>query len=158
MSLSALRSLRRVVIPVVEIHAKIARLTNAGPLSEHMNSGAPCTLTRRESTSITRLERMVYIDCQTFTGGRVPSATGSVGRWLWYQRQNQRCWLKTRHGGVAALKRYACVGGFRDQHTSLAPQACVTNSARSRFKYGCVDSRNADSGRSYIAVRIGASG
>lgn len=29
-----------------------------GPLSGRMNSGAPCRLTRRDGTSITRLERM----------------------------------------------------------------------------------------------------
>eukprot|EP00952_Eustigmatos_sp_NYUAD-ZCMA_P002693 11807-Eustigmatos_ZCMA.PRE.1 len=51
-------SLSTVAIPACAIQSRMAKLTNSGPLSERMNSGAPCRLTRRDSTSITRLERM----------------------------------------------------------------------------------------------------
>src|SRR3990167_2893556 len=51
-------SLRAVAMPAWEIHSRMAWLTNSGPLSERMNSGAPCMLTSRESTSTTRRERM----------------------------------------------------------------------------------------------------
>ena len=56
--LPRLAALSTVAMPEPEIHSRMAWLTNSGPLSERMNSGAPCKLTRRESTSITRLDRM----------------------------------------------------------------------------------------------------
>lgn len=45
-------------MPLCEIHSRVARLTNSGPLSERRNSGAPCTLTSLDRTSMTRLERI----------------------------------------------------------------------------------------------------
>lgn len=51
-------SLSTLAMPDSAIHSRMVRLTNSGPLSERMNSGASCTLTRRDSTSITRLELM----------------------------------------------------------------------------------------------------
>ena len=41
------------------IHSRIALLMNSGPLSERKIAGAPCWLTSRASTSITRFERML---------------------------------------------------------------------------------------------------
>lgn len=56
----------------------MAWLTNSGPLSERMNSGALCRLTKRDNTSITRLDRMApatefgvplfLLDAQVVTG------------------------------------------------------------------------------------------
>ena len=52
-------SLSALPIPSATIHFRIAFETNSGPLSERMKAGAPWMLTRRASTSMTRLERML---------------------------------------------------------------------------------------------------
>jgi hypothetical protein len=43
-------SINAVAMPLSAIQSRMARLTNSGPSSERRKSGAPWTLTRREST------------------------------------------------------------------------------------------------------------
>jgi hypothetical protein len=50
-------SINAVSMPWSTIHLSSARDTNSGPLSERRWSGAPRSLTSRDSTSITRPER-----------------------------------------------------------------------------------------------------
>src|SRR3954447_22608565 len=63
-------SINAVPIPCATIQDSRALDTNSGPLSLHRNAGAPRWLTRRDSTSITRGERMrpVHVDRQAFLG------------------------------------------------------------------------------------------
>ena len=51
-------SISAVLMPAWASHSRTSRLTNSGPLSERRKSGAPCRLTRRVRTSISRFERI----------------------------------------------------------------------------------------------------